>query len=38
MLGWIAPPLIARAARESLIRTIRATIRIMNSPDAGSEE
>jgi len=38
MLGWIAHPLIARAARESLIRTVRATIRIMNSPDAGTEE
>ena len=38
MLGWVARPVIARAARESLIRTIRATIRIMNSPDAGIEE
>ena len=34
LLDWIAPPLIARAARESLVKTIRATIRIMNSPDA----
>lgn len=36
MLGWIARPAIARAARESLIRTIHATIRIMNSPDAAN--
>lgn len=34
LLDWIAPPLIARAARGSLIKTIHATIRIMNSPDA----
>ena len=34
MLDWIARPIIARAARESLSRTIHATIRIMNSPDA----
>ncbi len=34
MLGWVAHPVIARAARESLIRTIHATIRMMNSPDA----
>ncbi len=34
LLDWIAPPLIARAARASLMKTIRATIRIMNSPDA----
>jgi hypothetical protein len=36
MLGWIARPIIARAARESLSRTIHATIRIMNSPDAAN--
>jgi hypothetical protein len=36
MLGWIAHPIIARAARESLIRTVHATIRIMNSPDAAN--
>lgn len=35
-LGWIARPIIARAARESLIKTIHATIRIMNSPDAAN--
>jgi hypothetical protein len=34
MLGWVAHPVIARAARESLIRTIHATIRMMNSPEA----
>jgi hypothetical protein len=34
LLDWIAPPLIARVARGSLMKTIRATIRIMNSPDA----
>lgn len=34
LLDWIAPPLIARAARGSLMKTIHATIRIMNSPDA----
>jgi len=34
MLGWIARPVIAGAARESLIKTVRATIRIMNSPAA----
>jgi hypothetical protein len=34
MLGWIARPVIAKAARESLIRTIQGTTRIMNSPDA----
>lgn len=38
VFGWIAHPVIARAARESLIRTVRATIRMMNSPDAGTEE
>ncbi len=36
MLGWIAHPVIAKAARESLIRTVRATLRIMNSPDAAN--
>lgn len=36
MLGWIAHPLIAKAARESLLKTIRATLRIMNSPDAAN--
>jgi hypothetical protein len=36
MLGWIARPVIARAARESLIRTVHATIRIMNSPAAAN--
>jgi hypothetical protein len=36
MLRWIARPVIARAARESLIRTVHATIRIMNSPDAAN--
>ena len=36
MLGWIARPIIARAARESLIGTVHATIRIMNSPDAAN--
>jgi hypothetical protein len=36
MFGWIARPVIARAARESLIRTIHGTIRIMNSPDAAN--
>jgi hypothetical protein len=35
-LGWIARPIIARAARDSLIRTIRGTIRMMNSPDAAN--
>jgi len=34
LLDWIAPPLIAKEARGSLIKTIGATIRIMNSPDA----
>jgi len=34
VLGWIARPVIAGAARESLIKTVRATIRIMNSPEA----
>lgn len=34
LLDWIAPPLIAREARGSLIKTIRATMHIMNSPDA----
>lgn len=38
MLRWIARPMIARAARESLIKTVRATIRIMNSPDAANQE
>jgi hypothetical protein len=36
MLAWIARPVIARAARESLIKTVHATIRIMNSPDAAN--
>jgi hypothetical protein len=36
LLDWIAPPLIGREARGSLIKTIRATIRIMNSPDAAN--
>jgi hypothetical protein len=36
MLGWIGHPMIAKAARESLIRTVRATLRIMNSPDAAN--
>ena len=36
MLGWIADPMIARAARASLIRTVHATVRIMNSPDAAN--
>jgi len=36
MLGWIARPIIARAARESLIKTVHATILIMNSPDASA--
>ena len=36
LLDWIAPPLIAREARGSLTKTIRATIRIMNSPDAAN--
>ena len=36
LLGWIARPVIAREARRSLIKTIRATIRIMNSPDAAN--
>jgi hypothetical protein len=36
MLNWMARPVIARAARESLIRTVHATIRIMNSPDAAN--
>jgi hypothetical protein len=34
ILGWIARPVIAGAARESLARTVHATIRIMNSADA----
>lgn len=36
ILGWIARPIIARAARDSLARTVHATIRIMNSPDAAN--
>jgi hypothetical protein len=34
MLGWAAHPVISKAARESLIRTIHGTLRMMNSPDA----
>ena len=36
LLGWIARPVIAREARGSLIKTLRATMRIMNSPDAAN--
>jgi len=36
LLGWIARPVIAKEARGSLIKTVRATIRIMNSPDAAN--
>jgi hypothetical protein len=34
LLDWIGRPVIGREARRSLIKTVRATIRIMNSPDA----
>ncbi len=34
LLEWVGRPVIGREARRSLIKTIRATIRIMNSPDA----
>lgn len=34
LLSWIARPIIANEARGSLIKTVSATIRIMNSPEA----
>jgi len=36
LLGWIGRPVIDREARGSLVKTVRATIRIMNSPDAAN--
>jgi hypothetical protein len=34
LLGWVGRPVIGREARRSLVNTIRATIRMLNSPDA----